>query len=228
MSDSDATTVPATTPEVKRMAQQRVAEEKAKQGDKENDPSVSAAAKGQLPRRLQSTKILETQVKKSESTATLDYSTKTPKAAAVKSKAAPTQALPVEPGKIEQGTPTSRAVQQCLARSNTSDIEASQRQDAPKRKVVTSEDPLANTAAKKPKTIEATTAAAPAGAPKSAAAPAAKDAPPPPEDPGDDDDHDSSDESEERLRKERQVKAKKAAHARYMRFHRSLRSNLSI
>ena len=123
-SDSDATTVPASTPEARKMALQKVAEAKADKSSDTKDATAKSTA--QLPRRLQSQALLEDpagtehllKVKKSASSETMLYPVPEVKATAVKAKAQPNQ-----PAKEEKGT-TARAVRECLARSNTAEIAA--------------------------------------------------------------------------------------------------------
>lgn len=243
--DSDATTVPAPTPEARRMAQESF--EQANKADKSQDgPENAEATQPAIPRRLQSEPVLgqkkpdqttqtsSLNVKKSESTMSLANTKDKALAEPVKVESRKTTAVKAKavPPKTEDN-PTTTAVHECLARSSTAEIEqAAQRanESQPKGHSMTM-------------AIEAS---------KATNTQPSQPTPPPPTQPAsengsemdnggkedqednkgkgnenkEDEESSSSEDSEERRAKEEQLQAKKEARARYMRFHRSLSSIL--
>jgi len=193
--DSDATTVPAATPEAQRMVKRSLARAQAAAAQESKKAKTPPEPRPQLSRQVQSTEILqlptELQIKKSESSATLDYRPdpkKGFKCTAVKAKAAPPQAVP----------DMAKAVQQCLARSNTAELEAKATAHQAKAKAL----------------------------PPVPAEPANKD--PQEDQTAQTEEESEEEDPAELRRKEDEIRLKKEAHARYMRFSRSLTSTSSV
>eukprot|EP00435_Cladocopium_sp_Y103_P055634 s757_g18.t1 len=225
--------------------------EKAKQVDKsQGGPGNAQATRPTVPRRVQSKAVLGEQepnettgegsatVKRSESSATLEYDrdktlaepvkVEAGKATAVKAKAAPVKTEKTE------NTRAAKAVHECLARSSTAEIEAATKAQKPNPK-----EPSSMEVAEEPSKAQKTTRANEPKPKEPSSMEVAKDSD---DNKGskDNDDNEnkqenqdqgdeessSSEDSEEQRAKEEQIKAKNAARARYMRFHRSLYSIL--
>ena len=199
--DSDATTVPAATPEAQRMVRESLAQAQVAQAStkaKTPEAETPAEPRQQLSRQVQSTELLQPakkmKVKKSESSTTLDYRVDPKngsKRTAVKAKAAPPQSvsgLAVPPD-------MTKTVQQCLARSNTAELEAKttahQAKAAPVPAEPVNQDPQEDQASQT-------------------------------------EDESEEEDPAELKRKEEEIRLKKEAHARYMRFSRSLTSTSSV
>ena len=239
--DSDATTVPAPTPEARRIAQEGF--EQAKKVDKSQDEPRNADTKQPtMPRRLQSEQVLDQQkpvettlpssqnVKKSESSASLGNTkdkvlaeavkVEVQKATAVKAKALP----PKQENTPAENTPAEKAVHECLQRSSTSELE----QLAQKAKEPQAKEP--SKATERQTSQPTPTPTEPAPKPRSDVDKGDKESQENKDgDKNQEDEESSSGEDSEDLRaKEEQLQAKKEARARYMRFHRSLSSILVI
>ena len=214
--DSDATTVPAKTPEAKKHAAAGFAAAKGA-AEKQAEPATpNPPSKPSLKREVQSKEVLaETapdvpevtepqgkrlrrmeghELKQGSSTEEMQPQKNQqhgpPTATAVKAKAAPT--VKVETKAPHE--PQAQAVAECLQRSSTQDMEVAAAQ-ATQGKQKVAEKKVSG----------------------------ASDPPPPPN-PDDHESDSSESDSEERRKKAALIKAKKEAHARYMRFHRSLTS----
>ena len=194
--DSDATTVPAATPEAQRMVKRSLARAQAAAAQESKKAKTPPEPRPQLSRQVQSTEILqlptELQIKKSESSATLDYRPdpkKGFKCTAVKAKAAPPQAVP----------DMAKAVQQCLARSNTPELEAKATAHQAKAKALppVPAEPANKGPTRRYKQLRR-------------------------------EEESEEEDPAELRRKEDEIRLKKEAHARYMRFSRSLTSTSSV
>ena len=209
--DSDATTVPAKTPDAKRMA----ADSFAAAQDQAQPAAMTHSNRPKLKREIQSQNMLTEpapedqdskskrlrrmdghQLKQSPSTEHMSAPKQAPAATAVKAKAAPPPTAPKE-----ETSPQAKAVAECLGRSSTQDMESTQGE--PKE---TGKDTEPKETGKDMKVCGKV-----AGDPGN---------PPDPDD-------SSSEDSDEFRKKEALLKAKREAHARYMRFSRSLTSTFA-
>ena len=222
MPDSDATTVPAATPEAKRMAAEGVAafrEDLKKKPDP--DPQPKALVK---KNRLTSAAM----IKASESSEQLEDKTAKPlhpktSPTAVKAKAAPKTEQKQETPDTEEKQ-KAQAIAECLARSSTQDMLHASQTSSPAQN--TNAPPAPEQKAKdkdqaKPKETETKLNKKETKPKEKEAKPTEKEASPKEKE------AESDEDSSEEARKAEQVRLKKEAHARYMRFHRSLSSTLA-
>lgn len=252
--DSDATTIPASTPDAKAMAAQGTQEARAEQ--REEKPEKPTDPKGKLDRKIQSQPVLEPDGEKAVKKVKKEKNNTDGEkvATAVKAKAVPPKT------ESSGSADTARAVQDCLRRPSTKDIVPPEtpRQTQPKNtsscpsqpeKAKKNPGPAEKTKddtkdtkqgdtkekekdelkdkdeKKKKKDKPEVVKVSPGGSNGGGPAPAGKKPPSPPGSPDHSDDEDSSEDSEER-KKDELARVKREAHARYMRFSRSLRSRL--
>ena len=228
--DSDATTVPASTPTAKRMA---AAGTKAVRESEATEPAEEQPTRTPLNRAVQSKTLLDAapepetkeaaeperkrlrrqnaaQIKESSSTASVEPPTA--KHTAAKAKVAPPKQCPKhELTKDEPDRALAQSVAECLQRSSTQDIAQANSQEPGEKENNAAQPPPPP----KEKETEKTQ-------------PTKKVAPAPPGDPEDPSDSEADVDVEEERRKDELVRAKREAHARYMRFSRSLSSPLAI
>ena len=217
--------MPATTPEAKAMALSKLGTAPAPQ---ESQPA-EGSKQPQLSREIQSKEVLKTTdapaTEKPDSSKTSGYEAPKAKTTAVEAKSAPPAERVAPKSEAPESpvvnTPSSQAIQECLARSNTAEIMEAQIENAGKKA-------LPAVAPEPTSAPESKTKDKGEGKPKDTGE--RKDAtavtnPPTGEGQGESDSE--SESSEELRRKEERVRVKKEAHARYMRFSRSLTSTLS-
>ena len=237
MSDSDATTVPASTPDARQMAKDKLPDKTA---DPEKTPPP-VQSRPPLDPQIQSQAVINepaaVKIKTSPSTMALEAAQASkpvhPQPTAAKARAVPpahTQHPDQPPNPAKQES-AGAEVAESLRRSSTEDL--SKDKTPPVESAGVKAEP--EKPVEKLKPPAETPPQPPVGTPKPAettltpAKPVKTTRgghPNPPDDPDDDDS--SSDDTEEDKKKEERAKAKREAHARFMRFSRSLKSAWSI